>query len=45
MAKATLAKKPHEVAEMFNRVAAKYDITNDVLALGFTYSWRKATNS
>lgn len=45
MAKATLAKKPHEVAEMFNRVAAKYDITNDVLALGFTYFWRKATNS
>lgn len=45
MTKASLAKKPHEVAEMFNRVAAKYDITNDVLALGFTHSWRKATNS
>ncbi len=45
MTKASLAKKPHEVAEMFNRVAAKYDITNDVLALGFTYSWRKKTNS
>ena len=45
MTKASLAKKPHEVAEMFNRVAAKYDITNDVLALGFTHSWRKVTNS
>lgn len=45
MTKASLAKKPHEVAEMFNRVAAKYDITNDVLALGFTHSWRKTTNS
>lgn len=35
-------KLPHEVAAMFDKVAAKYDITNDVLALGQTRSWRKA---
>ena len=43
MSKASLTKNPAEVAEMFNRVARKYDLTNDVLALGFTYSWRKKT--
>lgn len=35
-------KLPHEVAAMFDKVAAKYDITNDVLALGQTRIWRKA---
>jgi demethylmenaquinone methyltransferase/2-methoxy-6-polyprenyl-1,4-benzoquinol methylase len=35
-------KLPHEVAAMFDKVAAKYDITNDVLALGQTRAWRKA---
>jgi demethylmenaquinone methyltransferase/2-methoxy-6-polyprenyl-1,4-benzoquinol methylase len=43
MSKASLTKNPAEVAQMFDRVAAKYDITNDVLAFGLTYSWRKAT--
>lgn len=37
-----LNKQPEEVAAMFDKVAAKYDITNDVLALGRTRSWRKA---
>ena len=35
-------KLPHEVSAMFDKVAAKYDITNDVLALGQTRVWRKA---
>jgi len=43
MSKASLAKNPSEVAAMFDRVAAKYDITNDVLAFGLTHSWRRAT--
>jgi demethylmenaquinone methyltransferase / 2-methoxy-6-polyprenyl-1,4-benzoquinol methylase len=43
MSKASLTKNPREVAAMFDRVAAKYDITNDVLAFGLTYFWRKAT--
>ena len=28
---------------MFDQVAARYDITNDVLAFGQTRAWRKAT--
>lgn len=43
MSKASLTKNPREVAVMFDRVAAKYDITNDVLAFGLTHFWRKAT--
>lgn len=43
MSKASLTKNPNEVAAMFDRVAAKYDITNDVLAFGLTHSWRRAT--
>lgn len=35
-------KLPEEVSAMFDKVAAKYDITNDVLALGQTRVWRKA---
>jgi demethylmenaquinone methyltransferase/2-methoxy-6-polyprenyl-1,4-benzoquinol methylase len=40
--RASLDKQPHEVAEMFDGVAAKYDLTNDVLALGQTRYWRRA---
>src|SRR5690348_12183302 len=40
--RASLDKQPHEVASMFDDVAAKYDITNDVLSLGQTRLWRKA---
>ncbi len=42
MSRARLDKQPHEVAEMFDGVAARYDITNDVLSAGQTRSWRKA---
>ena len=31
---ADLDKQPHEVAAMFDAVAARYDLTNDVLSLG-----------
>ncbi|MFF7156858.1 demethylmenaquinone methyltransferase [Streptomyces sp. NPDC008139] len=42
MTRASLDKQPHEVAAMFDDVAAKYDVTNDVLSLGQTRLWRKA---
>lgn len=42
MSRATLEKDPHEVAAMFDDVAAKYDITNDVLSLGQDRLWRRA---
>jgi demethylmenaquinone methyltransferase/2-methoxy-6-polyprenyl-1,4-benzoquinol methylase len=40
--RASLEKKPHEVAAMFDDVAAKYDLTNDVLSLGQARLWRRA---
>lgn len=42
MSRASLAKQPREVAEMFNGVAERYDLTNDLLSLGQTRLWRKA---
>lgn len=39
--RAGLDKKPEEVASMFDEVAHRYDITNDVLSLGQTRRWRK----
>lgn len=42
MTRADLDKQPHEVAAMFDDVAARYDLTNDVLALGQTRLWRRA---
>ncbi|WP_019354160.1 demethylmenaquinone methyltransferase [Streptomyces sp. AA1529] len=42
MTRASLEKKPHEVAAMFDDVAARYDLTNDVLSLGQTRLWRRA---
>ncbi|GGU37381.1 demethylmenaquinone methyltransferase [Streptomyces violascens] len=41
MTRASLDKQPHEVASMFDDVAAHYDLTNDVLSLGQTRLWRK----
>ncbi|MFJ6937226.1 demethylmenaquinone methyltransferase [Streptomyces sp. NPDC101132] len=41
MTRASLDKQPHEVASMFDGVAANYDITNDVLSLGQARLWRK----
>ena len=42
MSRADLHKAPHEVAAMFDDVAARYDLTNDVLSLGQTRLWRRA---
>ncbi len=45
MTRADLEKSPDEVAAMFDGVAARYDITNDVLSAGRTRSWRRAVLS
>ena len=41
MSRADLEKQPSAVAAMFDRVAHRYDVTNDVLALGQTRRWRR----
>jgi demethylmenaquinone methyltransferase/2-methoxy-6-polyprenyl-1,4-benzoquinol methylase len=41
--RATLDKDPSDVAQMFDGVAARYDLTNDVLSLGQDRLWRRAT--
>ena len=38
---ADLNKEPEEVASMFDGVAKRYDIMNDLLSLGQTKAWRK----
>ncbi|WP_043499021.1 demethylmenaquinone methyltransferase [Georgenia sp. SUBG003] len=43
MSRATLEKDPREVAGMFDGVARRYDLTNDVLSLGQDRIWRVAT--
>ena len=43
MTRASLDKLPSDVAQMFDEVAAKYDLTNDVLSLGQDRWWRRAT--
>jgi demethylmenaquinone methyltransferase / 2-methoxy-6-polyprenyl-1,4-benzoquinol methylase len=40
--RASLDKRPADVASMFDGVADRYDLTNDVLALGRTRRWRRA---
>jgi demethylmenaquinone methyltransferase/2-methoxy-6-polyprenyl-1,4-benzoquinol methylase len=42
MHRAGLDKDPHDVAEMFDEVAPRYDLTNDVLSAGQTFLWRRA---
>ena len=42
MTRASLDKAPHEVAAMFDDVAERYDLTNDVLSLGQDRRWRRA---
>jgi demethylmenaquinone methyltransferase / 2-methoxy-6-polyprenyl-1,4-benzoquinol methylase len=37
-----LSKQPREVAAMFDDVAERYDVTNDVLSLGQDRRWRRA---
>uniref|UniRef100_UPI0035669EFC demethylmenaquinone methyltransferase n=1 Tax=Actinotalea sp. TaxID=1872145 RepID=UPI0035669EFC len=41
--RASLDKKPHEVAAMFDAIARRYDVTNDVISLGQDRRWRTAT--
>ena len=41
MTRAALDKKPADVAAMFDGVAKRYDLTNDVLSLGQDRRWRK----
>ncbi len=42
MSRANLGKDPEEVAAMFDGVAKRYDIVNDLLSLGRTKAWRRA---
>ncbi|HWS58469.1 MAG TPA: demethylmenaquinone methyltransferase [Actinotalea sp.] len=43
MPRATLDKQPNEVAAMFDAIARRYDLTNDVISLGQDRRWRTAT--
>jgi demethylmenaquinone methyltransferase/2-methoxy-6-polyprenyl-1,4-benzoquinol methylase len=45
MSRASLDKQPREVAAMFDKVAQRYDLTNDVLSLGQDRRWRRAVLS
>ena len=45
MSRATLAKEPREVAGMFDAVARRYDLTNDVMSLWQVRVWRAVTRS
>ncbi len=43
MSRASLEKQPRDVAGMFDAVARRYDVTNDVLSLWQDRLWRRAT--
>ena len=45
MSRANLNKNPDEVAAMFDGVAKRYDLVNDLLSLGQTKAWRRATTA
>ena len=45
MSRATMDKNPDEVAAMFDGVAKRYDLVNDLLSLGRTKAWRRVTTS
>ena len=42
MSRADLDKDPADVASMFDEVAERYDLVNDLLAVGQTRRWRRA---
>ena len=41
MSRANLDKAPKDIASMFDAVAARYDLVNDLLSLGQTRRWRR----
>lgn len=43
MSRANMDKNPEDVAAMFDDVAKRYDLVNDLLSLGQTKSWRRKT--
>jgi len=45
VARANLNKDPDEVAAMFDGVAKRYDLLNDLLSLGRTKAWRRSTTA
>ena len=45
MVRARLDKSPKDVAAMFDQVAKRYDVLNDLLSLGRTKAWRKVVVS
>lgn len=42
MNRAQLDKQPRDVARMFDQVAARYDLTNDVMSMGQDRRWRRS---
>jgi len=43
--RATLTKDPREVAGMFDAVARRYDLSNDVMSLFQVHMWRRVTRA
>src|SRR5207344_1839547 len=42
MARAVLDKRPGDVAAMFDAIAGRYDLLNDLLSMGQVRLWRRA---